>query len=58
MKKRNDYKIVTKASRGQYTFLTSAKNPIKALERLITASNDFKGVKNEKSITIKIKELK
>ncbi len=57
MKKRKDYKIVTEAG-GSYTFLTSAKNPIKALERLITVSNDFKGVKNEKSITIKIKELK
>ena len=58
MKKRLSYKIVTKASGGQYTFLTRVKNPIKALERLITASNDFKGVKNEKSITIKITELK
>lgn len=57
MKKRKDYKIVTESSGAQYTFLTSAKNPIKALERLVTKSNDFKGVKNEKSITIKLKEL-
>lgn len=56
-KKRKDYAISTMSSGGLCLYLTSAKNPIKALERLLTNSNDFKGVKNEKFITIKITEI-
>lgn len=50
-----DYEIITKDGKSKMIFLTKAKNIKGALRHLLNNSHDFKMVKNEKSIIIKIK---